>query len=323
MFKKPISSSNEVGFFSTVAVSSEDRRWYEPCLFIKAWGPEEKRTASVPLESPSSPAGSQVTAGDAAPAMVWWVTVAETLMHPSIYKAQPFSLTWELDGSGNNRCPKAAEMRRLPKCLRSYLTTSSKLEGHVLRRAVGTCWPGLCGYKGQVWDGISGQLYSDNISLFSQVGMGCFFIKMLALATGKTQVHLVSPPGWLATMLASHTGGESQDTFQIKRAVNYRKLPWSICFRERGTGHPWQARCKYMSLLWAGKHLLGFPTLTHVPWRTELSLPQTCPALAMQPSALTCWLLLWELGRQVHKQVCTKSLDFLLLKQLQKGTATL
>lgn len=36
MFKKPISSSHEVGFFEVVPVSSEDRRWYEPCLFIKA-----------------------------------------------------------------------------------------------------------------------------------------------------------------------------------------------------------------------------------------------------------------------------------------------
>ena len=46
-FKKPVSSSNKVGFFAVVAVSSEDRSWYEPCLFIKAGGPGEEEREFV------------------------------------------------------------------------------------------------------------------------------------------------------------------------------------------------------------------------------------------------------------------------------------
>lgn len=69
----------------------------------------------------------------------------------------------------------------------------------------------------------------------------------------------MSPPGRLATALPSHTNGEPQGTSQIKRAANYRKLPCSIWFCWRGTGHPWQACRKHMPLLRAGKHPLSFP----------------------------------------------------------------
>lgn len=72
----------------------------------------------------------------------------------------------------------------------------------------------------------------------------------------------MSPPGRLATALASHTNGEPQGTSQIKRAANYRKLPCSIWFCWRGTGHPSQACQQYMPLLRAGKHPLSFPAST-------------------------------------------------------------
>ena len=71
MLKLPISSSNEVGFFAVVAVRSEDRRRYEPGLFIRPRGPGEKEAVRVSLESLSRPAGSQVTTGDAASAVLW------------------------------------------------------------------------------------------------------------------------------------------------------------------------------------------------------------------------------------------------------------
>lgn len=65
VFKKPISSSNKVGFFAVrtgdgmnLVCSSEPE------------GPGEEGTASVSLESLSRPAGSQVTTGDAVPAVV-------------------------------------------------------------------------------------------------------------------------------------------------------------------------------------------------------------------------------------------------------------
>jgi len=77
-----------------------------------------------------------------------------------------------------------------------------------------------------------------------------------------------------------------------------------------------------MPLLRAGKHPLSFPAWTHTPRRKELSLPQTCQALVTGPSALTCWLPPWELGKQLYKRSFTKPLTFLLLKQLQKRTAT-
>lgn len=65
VFKKPISSSNKVGFSAVrtrdgmnLVCSSEPK------------GPGEEGTASVSLESLSRPAGSQVTTGDAVPAVV-------------------------------------------------------------------------------------------------------------------------------------------------------------------------------------------------------------------------------------------------------------
>lgn len=143
---------------------------------------------------------------------------------------------------------------------------------------------------------------------------------MLALATGKTRSSAGEPAGLVSHCTSIHSSAEPQGISWTERAANYRKFPCSICFCWRGTGHPLQACWKHMPLLQAGKHPLSFPASTHRPWRTELSLPQTCQALTMEPSELSCWLSLQEPRKQVPKEALSKPPAFLLLEQLQEDS---
>lgn len=134
---------------------------------------------------------------------------------------------------------------------------------------------------------------------------------MLALATGKARSSAGDPAGLVRRCASIHTSAEPQGISCTERAANYRNSCAPSIFCQRGTGHPLQACWKCIPLLQAGN--THSPALTHRSWRTELSLPQTCQALTMEPSILPCWLFLQELRKQVHKEALSKPPAFLLL----------
>ena len=146
-------------------------------------------------------------------------------------------------------------------------------------------------------------------------GRGGVFIKMPALATGKTRSLAGEPTGSVSCCTSiSHQWGAPR-TKKVPVTENSRApsvyVEGGLC-----------THCKHAesTCLCCG---LSFPASTHMPQRKEFSLPQTCWALTTGPSALTCLLSPRELRKQARKRAFIKPITFLLLKQLQKRTAAL